>query len=118
MTLQIQLIDYRFRMHEFFKWRVLFNTNLRNVNGPRRFVECQRWLAKTYGDSVEAGIFLDIVWGTQASRYQIRDSKFWENMPELSKSWTFTNSRKEFESHMLYLRSDQELAMFQLRFGG
>ena len=113
MNYTVQYTDCRWKISGYFAVAVEFQNWQ-----PKDFVQCQRWMAKTYGDSVNESVLLDLIDGARRSGIYPRNPQFWSNIAEASQHWCYRESHKEFGVHRLYLRGRQELNFFQLRFGG
>jgi hypothetical protein len=113
MNYTVQYTDARWKASSYFAFAVEIPDNQ-----AKQFVECQRWLAKTYGASVHENIFLELLWQARHIPIPRRDAEFWQHVPEVSRHWCYRVGTREFQDHRIYLRDREELNFFQLRFAG
>ena len=111
MKYEIQRLDGRFTYRDLFEYCVKFGGRMSNGQGPLNFTRVQKWFTETYGWSAEVRQYADIVTWISTGNRLLKGHAV--DIPgECNKHWSWTNG---YEDLRIYVRSDQELNFFLLR---
>lgn len=98
-NISIEKLDGRFVGHQYFKYRIYFSS-VGKTNRFLQFVDIRNWLWDTYGSSSERDIILYLE--------DFKNTAF-------NKKWAWHVDDKSRDNVYIYLASDEELALFKLK---
>lgn len=121
MRYTVQKLDRRFSYKHFFSYYIGFSNRMSSGQGPLEFTRVQQWFSETYGWSAEIRLYQNIYeWASVSSTVpMMRVSGGWtrpapKHLPDVCNAhWSWTNG---YDDLRIYVASDKELAMFQLKF--
>lgn len=106
-------LDGRWSYRKFFEYAIIFTGRMTNHQGPAHFTEAQKWFFDTYGWSAEIRQWADIR-DYYHNVFNYISPNAVSEMPEcVNPYWSWTNG---YEDLRIYVKSPQELTLFQLKY--
>jgi len=119
MKYQIHKLDGRYRYQSWFEYYIGFSSRMSSAHGPENFNRVQRWFIDTYGWSAEVRQYEELYkWASTVTPMMAIKGGWLRPKPkelpaDCNSHWSWTNG---YDDLRIYIRSDAELAFFQLKF--
>ena len=120
MKYEIVKLDGRFTYRDLFGYCIKFSNRMAVDHGPLKFNDAMRWFTDTYGWSAEIRDYSKMQkWTSQAtqwmgsSRFQASQGILEHAPDHCNPYWSWTNG---YDDLRIYVKSQQELVLFELRF--
>ena len=113
MKYKIVKLDGRWSYRKHFEYAIIFSNRMTSWKGPQHFSRAQRYFFDTYGWSAEIRQWADMK-SYYSNPYMYSGPNPPPEMPAcVNPNWSWTNG---YEDLRIYVKSPQELTLFQLKY--